>query len=436
MELSDEPEVLVLGGGFAGLTAARDLGERGRRIVLLEARDRLGGRTWTRQLPAAEPGSTVLAEMGGTWFSRRHQPAIAAEIARYGVAVSETMQTKRTIAVSTQGRVEGVTPTEVFADLFAPAQEAIARGVSDVQAAVESGEPFPAHLDINASTWIDGLEVPRETSDQLRSWFATMAGGSPDELSLMGLLGDLAFTGYGLESTFEEVGETFTDGTDTLVQAIRGDIRGEVITGVEVAGLRQDGDRVIVSSTDGRSWSASAAVVALPLNCLGDVAFDPPLDEVKAGATRRGHVGRSTKIMAVTEGFGVGTFATSWGLPIQAAIGMRPAGAGAEIVACFDGMQALEDPNDAAEIEQALQQFVPETRVLQVTCHDWNADPFAKGAWLAWPPGWVNEVVPTLAQPQGRVAFAGSDIALEGGGYIEGAIESGHEAAAYVDGLL
>src|SRR5437773_2203219 len=77
-------DVVVIGGGFAGLTAARDLRDAGVGSVVLEARDRLGGRTWTSTIP----GTGVQVELGGTWFLRDEQPHIAAEIERYGVAVT------------------------------------------------------------------------------------------------------------------------------------------------------------------------------------------------------------------------------------------------------------------------------------------------------------------------------------------------------------
>ena len=73
--------MIVAGAGLAGLRAARDLAEAGRSVLLLEARDRPGGRTWTR--PFA--GSGPMVEMGGSWFAPGHAEA-RAELARYGLA--------------------------------------------------------------------------------------------------------------------------------------------------------------------------------------------------------------------------------------------------------------------------------------------------------------------------------------------------------------
>ena len=108
---------------------------------------------------------------------------------------------------------------------------------------------------------------------------------------------------------------------------------------------------------------------------------------------------------------------------------------GGTLVAGFDGLGRLADPLDPLEVEAALQVFAPETRVIAVDSHDWISDPFSKGTWLTTPPGWGG-VDNELAAPIGRLAFAGSDIAFEGSGYIEGAIISGREAAQHVAQLL
>ena len=73
-------DVIVVGGGFAGVTAAREAALRGRSVLLLEARDRLGGRTWT----ATWAGTSI--EYGGGWV-HWHQPHTWSEITRAGLRV-------------------------------------------------------------------------------------------------------------------------------------------------------------------------------------------------------------------------------------------------------------------------------------------------------------------------------------------------------------
>ena len=76
-------DVVVIGGGFAGITAARDLKHRGLNVLLLEARDRLGGRTWFKEVNGFH------VELGGTWIHWT-QPFVWAEKERYGLEVQET----------------------------------------------------------------------------------------------------------------------------------------------------------------------------------------------------------------------------------------------------------------------------------------------------------------------------------------------------------
>ena len=69
--------------------------------------------------------------------------------------------------------------------------------------------------------------------------------------------------------------------------------------------------------------------------------------------------------------------------------------------------------------------------------HDWIGDPWSKGTWLSWPPGWFTSgLVFALEEPEGRLAFAGSDISEDGAGWIEGAVSSGHRAAKFVVEVL
>ncbi len=420
-------DVLVIGGGVAGLVAARDLSQRGLRVTVLEARDRLGGRTWTRTLA----GTDIVAEFGGTWFTRQLQPAIAGEITRYGLGVRESAGFDRVVWVGTDGRVEGAGAAETFGPLFDPASEALDAAVGRILEAFAAGSDLPPDLDVPAAGWIEALDVPRPTKEVMLAWMAAMGGGDPREQSILMLTGDLAMTGFSVETSMQEMGETFVEGTFAFVDALAADIHGRVLTGVVVTGVEHDERSVHVATEGGGAFEADAAVVAMPLNCLSDVTFSPGLDPALARAAEEGHVGRSRKVLALAEGFGAATLGVAWGHPLQAAAGTREVDGGA-LVSGFDAMGSLHDPRDPREVEAALRVFVPETRVHALDGHDWISDPFSKGTWLTWPPGWASGVASRLADPQGRLAFAGSDTAIEGGGYIEGAITSGRDAAATI----
>ena len=81
-------DVIVVGGGFAGVTAARECALRGRDVLLLEARDRLGGRTWSK------PWAGTRIEYGGAWV-HWHQPHTFSELTRAGLAVSSSADSER-----------------------------------------------------------------------------------------------------------------------------------------------------------------------------------------------------------------------------------------------------------------------------------------------------------------------------------------------------
>jgi monoamine oxidase len=423
-------DVVVIGGGVAGLTAARDLGERGLTVTVLEGRDRLGGRTWTRALA----GTAVLAEMGGTWFTREKQPAIASEIARYGLAVRAWSPFDRAVWVGTEGRIETARVLDTFGPVFAPARAAVDAAVRALRRAYEEGHAVPGELDVAATEWIDALDAPTLTKEGLLSWMAVVGGGDPAAQSIVVMLGDLATTGISLEASLEELGETFADGTVSFVDALAGDVRGTIELQTAVAAVTQEVGVVRVTTSEGLELTASAAVVALPLNCVEDVTFTPGLPAPLARAAREKQAGRSTKVLTITEGFGANTVGSAWGHPLQGALGMYDV-EGGTLVAGFDGLGRLADPHDAREVEAALRVFAPETRVVAADSHDWINDPFSKGTWLTTPPGW-SSVDNELGAPIGRLAFAGSDIAFEGSGYIEGAIISGREAAQHVGQLL
>jgi monoamine oxidase len=424
-----DPDVVVVGGGVSGLIAARDLREAGRSVVVLEARDRLGGRTWYRELP----GTGVKVEYGGTWFWSALHTGLAAEIARYGVAVRPEAPASSLVWLA-GGRVHSgpgvLAEIQRVLEPFDPIFDAAS---SRIRAAWDIDRTLLADLDVPAATWLDGLGLPRETTDYLMAFTAGMGGGDPAHLSALGILADAALMGYRFDDAFLSVGESFADGSASLVEAIANDVGGEFRLRAVVTRVRRDDDGVTADLADGGEVRARAAVLTLPVNVWPDIAFDPPLSSEKRRIAALGNPGASTKVLAVARGVPAGFQSAGWPATIQAVVAQGEM-AGGRLVVGFAGTGGL-DPSDPRAVEEALRVYLPESEVVTSDGHDWVADPFSKGTWFAPPPGWESGDASGQTAPEGRLVFAGGDIASFGAGWIEGAVVSGREAARTVLGL-
>ncbi len=427
-----DADVVVVGGGLAGLVAARDLTERGRRVIVLEARDRIGGRTWTAPLP----GTDVMVELGGTWVHPESQPAVAAEIERYGLR----MRTYREPGIGifctggerhvTQGGDAGLRAAfAAFDDAF----EAIGRRLADGDR--ETAPERLADLDVSVTDWLAGRSDPIASRDGLLAFAAAMGGGPPSELAFLPLVLDAIDNGYAIDAGWSEIGLSFVGGTRTLVDALAQGL--DVRLGSVAVALEHHGDEVAVRLEGGGRLTGRAAVVALPLNVWSDVAFDPPLLGGKRGAAARGHAGHSSKVLAIARNVPDGLAGIGWGVPLQAVFSMGAVGADGEQLLVGFGAATPIDPNDREAVTDAIRSYVPEAEVVAHGGHDWNADPFSKGVWFAPPVGWHRTTMgEDLEAPVGRVAFAGGDLPEVGSGWIEGAIASGGRAAERIEAIL
>jgi monoamine oxidase len=174
-----DADVVVVGGGFAGIAAARDLRTAARRVVVLEARDRIGGRTWYREMP----GAGIAVEYGGMFFSRATQPRLAAEIERYGLAVTPMAPPDVVSWVRGSERTEGRAPVERLLETLQASRLADELAATAKAFASEDRTSLIAQ-DVKASTWIDQLDAdPRPRICSARSWSRWEAPGSIGSLS-------------------------------------------------------------------------------------------------------------------------------------------------------------------------------------------------------------------------------------------------------------
>ena len=281
--------------------------------------------------------------------------------------------------------------------------------------------------------WLERRDVSVEARDYLLAFAATMGGAPPAAQSMLPMVLDSIDADYTFDSAFEDISESFWDGTKSLADAIGDGL--DVRFGTVVERVRRSAGEVAVDVRGGGTLRAAALVVALPLNVWDDVTFDPPLADPKRRAAERRHAGAITKVVAVAAGVPPGFIGTGWGIPLETVAAMYEVADGVLLIGF--GIQDPPDASDPVAVREALRRFAPDAEVFASGAHDWIADPYSKGTWLAIPPGWLSDgTFAALAEPEDRLAFAGSDIANEGAGWIEGAISTGHASAAHVLGVL
>jgi monoamine oxidase len=417
-------DALVIGGGVAGLIAARELAAGGLQVTVLEARDRLGGRLLRRPFATTE----TPVEFGGAWFSLADMEPLAREVERYGFGVTRG-EPATTYRWFSGGSMRDSAPV--------PREEgrALERALYELGAAVRRLEPgVPSasvdDLDVSAGRWLAALGLPRSTHEFLLAWAAMYGGCDPDEVSFLALASDIAAFGYSAYALFDGISEHLTDGTGALVERLAEDARADIRLAAPVYSVAQSETAVKVIAADGATHEAACAVLAVPINALDGIVLDPPPDSRIAAAAAAGQPCRSMKIWALAENVPAGLLAVGWGPPLQW-LGSIEEIDGAQLLVGFAHDRDAIDPGDVASVEAAIGCYAPGARVLAVDSHDWNGDQWSRGAWGMWRPGWVSDgTLEALGSRHGRIAYASSDYAPQWPGWIAGAISAGHRAAS------
>ena len=194
-------------------------------------------------------------------------------------------------------------------------------------------------------------------------------------------------------------------------------------------------DGIAVSTRDGERFTARAGVVATPINTWHDLRIEPALNGAKAAMAQERMAGHATKVWALVRNVKGSFYGVGWDTKIKwlATEYSVPEG---DLLVGFGTSPEELDVTDANAVADAVHEFLPEAEVVATDAHDWNADEFSQGTWMAYRPGQVMRHASGLQRPEGRLAFAGSDLASGWAGWIDGAVESGHRAARAANEML
>lgn len=417
-------DVVVIGAGFAGLVAARELGNAGFEVLTLEARDRVGGRTWTDHRLGHD------LELGGTWV-HWIQPHTWAEMTRYGRSIVRSPGVEEAYWLGAGDRVRKGTLDDFMtligagqAKIVAPVAEAIPRGVEPTTGTIDELDRMtiqdrfdgldlsPEELSANESVWVGHVNARLDQvgfSTALR-WAAT-AGG---HWELM----------HEASATFRVVG-----GMSDFTAAIAADVPGEVRLETRVVSVTQDGDAAIVEAEDGERVRALRVISTLPINAIAGIRFEPELPEAWRRAAAETVASAGTKVWLKARGHLPRFFAyASQRHPLSVLkveyYGTEESGGEHTILVGFGPDHTQIEVTDRDEVQAAVDVFRPGIEVLEVAAHDWMKDPLSGNTWMTHRPGQLTRDLELLQQPAGAVHFATTDNANLWGGFIDGAIES------------
>jgi monoamine oxidase len=418
--MTEQTDVVVIGAGLAGLITARELSNRGHKVVVLEANDRAGGRLWTEERLGQK------LELGGNWLHWT-QPHVWAEVTRYGLEVSRGPRSEETYWLAGDEVRRG--NLNDFMELIDPGMtrllEDTVKWLPRPDAPLTN--PDLAEVDqYNLQEMLDKLDL---SEDERNANEAAWVGHFNAPLNQCAYVNALRWNAgsSGHWHLMHEASAIYRlkDGNDTLVNAIAGDMEAEIRLSAPVNAVRHTSGGATVFYADGQEIEAKKVVITLPQNVLHKLDVQPSLSEDKLAPSREKTASQGVKAWIRVKGPIKPFFAYSAQDKPLSVIRTEFVSDTDAVLVGFGADANRIDVTDINQIQQAIKVWRDDLEVLEVTGHKWGEDPYAEETWLVQRPGQLTKYHAAQQASEGALHFASGDIANIWAGFFDGAIESG-----------
>jgi monoamine oxidase len=440
-------DVVVVGAGLAGLSAATDLVKAGHTVAVLEARDRVGGRTLNHPV-----GHGEVVEVGGQWVGPG-QDRILARARAHGIKTFKTYTTGGQILdyAGKQTQFTGLIPPLPEPDATDFAQ--LLSKIIALEGTVPLDKPWTA---ANAaaldSQTLETFKLANSSTPGARFLFdltiEAILAAEPRDVSL--LHGMFYFhSGKGvinLASTSGGAQDSRLEGGSQLVSIRMAKRLGNRVALNAPVRRISWGRRTATVQTDAGSWRARRVIVATAPMLAGRIDYEPALPPLRDGLTQRVPNGSVIKYEAVYpkpfwRGHGLSGYANSDRPPVSLTWdNSPPSGSPGVLLGFVEGAEArrLGSQSTAARHRAVTGAFTrlfgpAAARPVTLIERNWSADPWTRGCYAGYmPPGVWTDFGRALREPVGPLHWAGTETSEVFTGYMDGAVRSGERAAAEV----
>jgi monoamine oxidase len=448
-------DVIVAGAGIAGLGAASDLAGLGLSCLVLEARDRVGGRTVNQEIAPGE-----VAELGGQWVGPG-QDSILSLISELGLETFPTWQSGRHL-FERLGRVTSYEGTIPRINPVALAELGLAlRSIDRLAAGVDPSSPWAAPDAAKwdrttVGTWLRRRLRTPAARDMLRLAIQAVWAAEPEDVSMLHLLFYVRSAGS-LDALLAAEGGAqearIVGGSQEIALRMAARLGDVVRLESPVSAVRHSGsdapgrgDGWVEVDAPGGPYTARRLIVTLPPALAGRLEYDPPLPAARDGLTQRMAQGSVVKTLSVyDEPFwrsrGLSGVATSCDGPVSVVFdNTPPAGRPGVLLAFFEGAAARQVADLTSDerrviVGRSLSRLFGPQAGSPTAYFDksWPADRYSRGCYGGFmPPGAWTSHGPALRRATGPIHWAGAETAERWAGYMDGALTSGRRAAAEV----